>query len=110
MISPGWAAFILSVVIAGCGVVGAWAVARHEIAESKEQMKAFTGAILRLETTIGGVGKELKGLLFNAADAGRPFYQRADDCRSHRMECAEEIDERLISLEARAHTHEAPRM
>jgi len=81
---------------------------------SAKQIEALTCAIGNLDKAIrdsvAAVGNEIKGLLFNANDAGRPFYQRVDDCRNAHKECAEEFDDRLISLEAKAHTHEANRM
>lgn len=103
MISPGWAAFILSVFIAVAGIISSWAVVNYKI-------KTTEKALASLESAIRDVGKEIKGLLFNSHDAGRPFYQRADDCLNHRREFAEEIEARLVTLEAKAHTHEGQRV
>ena len=102
MISPGWATFIFSVFAALVGIAASWAVVNYKVQTTEK-------ALASLEAAIRTVGVEIKGLLFNAHDAGRPFYQRADDCRSHRMECSKEVDERLLCLEDKAHTHEAPR-
>lgn len=99
MISPGWAAFGLSVLIAVCGVAASWAVVQYKINTTDK-------ALASLESAIRDVGKEIKGLLFNASDAGRPFYRRVDDCEK----VYTDLDERVTSLEDKAHSHEGQRV
>ena len=131
MVSPGWAAFVLALLGAAFGIVGAWFVVQFRVnkleesrqldrdealaarksdrEEAARQVAALTTAIANLDRAIrdsvASVGREIKGLLFNASDAGRPFYMRADDCRSAHRECRDELVERLDLLEDKSHTH-----
>ena len=105
MISSGWAAFGLGIATVICAVVGSWAVTQYRQNQSEERDKAFTAAISGLVSAIREVSKEIKGLLFNAHDAGRPFYRRADDCANLHRDCRTEMDERLKLLEDKSHDH-----
>jgi len=105
MIAPGWASFILCLVIAICGVVSSWAVVRYQIKQTADKVsttdETMKASIASLESAIRDVGKEIKGLLFNTADAGRPFYRRVDDCE----EVYKNLDGRVKTLEQKAHAH-----